>query len=184
MKNIIPYIIAILILSGFNISLLYINFDQQKNIDYLHSQIHFEQGLEFQGYSSVFYNSKIVHPEIELRDSGMSLLVFFTDRGCPSCLEYEIPNFAQFFNEHGQYTQAFLLSNNDSFTSRYEVNFPLNVISPTEGLLDTELDFDNPVAILTDSNGIIQHIYVAEVGNREKSDRFYERMTSLFQAVQ
>ncbi|MEX0779013.1 MAG: hypothetical protein WD491_08990 [Balneolales bacterium] len=183
LKKSYPYIIAILCVSIFNIFLLYTNADYRKHIEQLYSQVQFQEALEYQSYSSVVNNARITHSGIKLRDSGMSLLVFFTDRGCPSCIESEILNLQDFYNKHPQNIQAYLLSSNESFTSLYEVNFPLKVINPNETILDEELNFDNPVAILTDSNGMVQNIYVAEVGNKEKSSNFYKRMTSFFNSI-
>src|SRR5690625_1941591 len=115
------HIIAIIILTGFNIFLLYANAEHQNRITYLSiQQDNFKEKLEYKERSNMLNNTKIIHPEVELPSSGISLLVFFTDRGCPSCLTYEIPNLYKFYKGHSQFTQIYLLSNSDSYASYFE----------------------------------------------------------------
>ena len=68
---------------------------------------------------------------------------------------------------------------------RYLVNlgaqFRYDVIDPTPELKD--LYISNPVSLLIDRNGTIQHIHRAETGNPERSRLFFKKINSLFESI-
>lgn len=124
--------------------------------------------------------AKIVHPEVELPEKDLSMSVFFTDSGCGYCVDHEVALLNDFYNKFESEFNVYLLSHNESFLERlHGAEFPYSVIDPEKKLVDHDFDFSNPVAIISDSNGIVQIIHIAEKDNKEKSNHFYTRVGSL-----
>lgn len=178
MKN-AKIIIAITLLTVFNILLLYINVKQQNQLERLQAQIKpSESQTTIMLDSGIRLSSDIKVP------SGLSLLVFFTDRSCLSCLKYEAQKLNKFYSNYGEYTQVYLLSTYKSYLERFDIDFKYTMINPDKDILNKEFVFANPVALLVDSNGLVQRFYLAEAGNEAKSNQFYQQMSSLFQSIQ
>lgn len=169
MKN-IKIITVVSLLLVFNVLLVYANLERQKAIDFLSSQ------------SIIESNPQIIHPGITLTDSGLGLVVLFTDQSCPDCLKFEVPNLNEFYSENNTDFHVYIIGSNETLLERYQASFPYTHISPDEAVLDMEFEIVNPVAMVVDSEGMVQHIYESKIGEPEKSVRFYQRMRSLFRS--
>lgn len=174
-----PKIIGIIfVLVVFNILLLYTNFKQQNQISTLTEKIRLSKfGRIVNG------NAKIINPEVRWSDTGVSLLIFFTDQGCEGCIENEVRNINSLTAKHNPYLRVYMLGENATYLKRYHPNFSFETIPTDIPILDTELSITNPVAVLVDSRGIVQSVHTAEVGNPGISNRFYHRMHSLFESL-
>lgn len=124
--------------------------------------------------------AKVAHPEIMLQQGeGLTLVVLFTDKSCPSCLVYEVSYLNDFFGQHGAFVQVYYVSHKQPDLANYGAEFPFKHISPDHPLLDVDFELSNTVAFLVDGNGMVQQVYRAEVANQKKCRQFYQRMASL-----
>ncbi len=186
MKRTITYsMIGLLLL--FNIFLLISNREQQKRIKNLSSEINSFKNIPItsdQSQYSLFPNFSVVPPAVNFSESAFTLAVFFTTKGCRSCMINEINNLNSIYNSYKNYIQVFLLSYKQSYLKRiFEAAFPYHTISPEKELFGNRISFTNPVALLIDKNGTIQFVHIAKKGNPGKTDRFYHRMSSLFESL-
>lgn len=163
-----------------NIFLLYKNINRQNKINELNSQIIEHEIKDYDNFVSDEIH--IINSKLQL-NKKLYLQVIFSDQGCPTCLTYEIPNLEHFYATYPNFVQIFLRSQRKNYWDFYNVNFSYVSIDHQQQVLETRNDFINPAIFLVDGNGTIHHIYVSEPGNREKSDRFYRRMHSLFNSI-
>lgn len=181
MKNILNNLgISTLLIIGLialNIFSLYFNLKRQHEVNQLAQRLEELESEIVWGGVDVF--AKITHPDIYLTSEGLTLVVLFTDKSCPSCLLYEVSYLNDFYSQHGAFVQVYYVSHEQPDLANYGADFPFNHISPNQSLLDTDFDLSNTVAILVDSQGVVQQVYRAEVGNQNKCRLFYQRMASL-----
>lgn len=135
--------------------------------------------------TNVVENGSIVHPEVNFveADSGIFLAIFIPQNSCPDCLDYEITNLNQFYTNHEKNVKVYLVAR-DSLTeknSNYNIDFTYDIINPTAKLFSVKVPVSNPIAILTDESGTIYSAYFSEIGNEDKSNKFYEKMRKFFQ---
>lgn len=169
----------ITIFVGLNVVLLYFNIDLQNKIENAAAESS-SWGFEQAGEST----ARIMHPEVSTPDSSLSLMVFLTDKGCMSCVENEVRNLNEFHKKFNEHLQVYILAPDTAYLEQLYVTFPVKPINPEEAVLDREFNFMNPVALVTDANGMVQMINVSEVGKPGKQNSFYERTSSLFQSVE
>lgn len=171
----------ITLLSGFNILLLYTNVNLQNQIKTLNLQI-----PSWASGKISALNIKITHHGVKLPDDGLSMVAFFSDQGCKSCIEHEVQNLNKIFRRYKKHIRVYLLSNNKSYLKRlFGATFPYAVMLPEEEpLFNTEFDVTNPVIVLTDSDKTLQHVYIAEKDKPQKSNQFYKSMRALFESLQ
>jgi len=177
MKN-IKTIGVITILVAFNLVLLYLNTNLQNRIKNVELQAN-SWGFEKTGDSV----ARLIHPQVQLPETGLSLIVLITDEGCITCMENEVRNLNDFHEKFRDRLKVYSFSRDTSYFEQFPVYFTLELIDPDRPVLDNEFDFNNPVALVTDNNGMVQTIQVAEVGKAGKRNEFYKRMTSLFKSV-
>lgn len=173
------FIIPILFL--LNLFLLHTNVERQDTINALNAQLIFHED-KMQTHVAKF---SPVPGAIELPASGLYLVIVFTDQGCVSCLSYEIPNAEKFINSFGSNSLVYLVSHNwnTEYLNRHGAGFSYTAIESHGQLIETDYAFINTAAFIVDASGIIHDVYLAETGNREKSERFYQRMNSLFNSI-
>ncbi|MEX1268958.1 MAG: hypothetical protein WEA56_08150 [Balneolaceae bacterium] len=172
----------------FNLLLLYTNHIRQNKIDSLSSQVLL---LEEDRYwnnkvDDIIGNASVIHNDINLpANSGISLVVFITDRGCTSCLSFETSNLNELYKNYSESLSVYLIGNDEASLKGnlilYDAKFPTKYIKADQSILDIDFDFFSTViALLIDGNGMIQDIYLSESGNPKKSKQFFQRMQSLF----
>lgn len=184
MKKTTVFGIVIFVLLTCNVFLLYTNIDRQNEINALATVQNVEPETTMLSAGEILdQNTKIVHPEVALPKTGVSLVVFFTIRSCSSCLEYEVPNLNSFYNQFPENTEAYLITGGKPFLEKYGATFDAKIISPADSVFNASIPVDNSVAAVVDSSGTVQSIYLSEVGNKPKSDRFYERMNTFFNSL-
>lgn len=171
------YYYVIIGLIALNIFSLYSNLKRQHEVNQLTQLLEELESEIVWGGVDVF--ARITHPDISLPSQGLTLVVLFTDKSCPSCLVYEVSYLNDFYSQHGAFVQVYYVSHKQPDLANYGADFPFNHISPNQPLLDTDFTFTNTVAFLVDGQSVVQQVYRAEVGNKNKSRLFYKRMASL-----
>lgn len=154
------------------------------NLKYKHSILLLSRQIE------IFTNDKVMgavetvtrfsHPQITLPQNQSTLVVIFTDKGCTTCYEYEIPNLNNLYRHYSSNIQVYYVGNNSMYLDNASPEFSYLQISPNYPLLDIEFKLTNTTIFLVDKNSLIQQVYRAEIGNRSKSNSFYHRMNSFF----
>lgn len=176
-------LVIIIILAGFNVILLFQKINLQNQVESLNSLV-VTQKNQLSSINQLSNTEKLSDDFLKLPDSDISLLIFFPISSCSSCLIYEVRNFNNFYSDYETQAGAYLLGDDSSNLERSGTEFPFQSISIKKFVLQTGINHTNPIALLVDSNGMIHDTYLAEVGNETKSNRFYQRMTSLFQSVE
>ncbi len=177
-KN-IYYFAILFLLSLLNLFLLYTNVERQNAINALNSQLIYYEDYVHRNEAEF----SIINEALQFPDKNLFLITLFTDRGCASCLNYEIPNAETFSSAFNDRHRVFLVSDDDIFLKHRGVGFAYSVFDTYDHILNTEFTFSGTAAFLVDGNGVIHDVYIAEIGNQEKSDQFYSRMHSLFNSV-
>lgn len=180
---------VVIILVTLNILLLYENSQQQKKIKDLNNRIvNISNYLNRVTVSSQFRkkNIRVIHPDVNLPgDDELLLFVFFTVRGCRSCVITEVRILNKFYKKYKEHTKIFLLSYDETYLKRlYDASFVYQTINPGKSILNTKKDFKNPIALMVDANGEVQVIQVAKKGKPEVRKQFYKQMASLFQSLE
>lgn len=172
-------IIALLvILSVFDILLLYGNYNKKEQIKDLRSII-----KSIRNTSLVQENISISNSNIEWPDSELALVILLPEQSCSSCIRSEIYYVENFIDKYDEFARVYSISNKKNYLERFDVNFSYKNISFSESIFNTEIRFSNPIAILVDSTGMVQIFHQAEIGNSEKSHNFYTRIASLFSSL-
>lgn len=178
MKKLIV-IASIFILCGFNGLLLYTVSSLQDRIKTSKQQI-----LRSEHHKLQTLHLRISNSSIKLPDSGLALSIFFSEEGCRFCVEHEIQNLNKFYDLYTKYVHVYLLGYNKSYLHRlFGATFPYVVITPGKPIFNTKFILTNPVAVLTDSIGMVHQMYLTEKGKQQKSDQFYHRMRLLFSSL-
>lgn len=172
--------IFLVCLAGLNLFLLYTNVQRQNEINNLRSS---NSKTTAASTPILSKEATLIHPDIALKPDGLSFSIIVPQNSCSSCLEFEVPNINDLYREYPDQVQLYILGQDEQFLSPYGFTHTSQVIDPMKPVFDHEFDFVNPVAVITDSEGIIHKFYAAEVGNVEKSDRFYKRIESFFNAI-
>lgn len=115
MKKTTIFSIVIFVLLACNIFLLYTNIDRQNEINALVAAQNVEPETTITAGEILAQNTKVIHPEVILPNTGVSLVVFFTIRSCSSCLEYEVPNLNTFYEQFSENTEAYLITGGKPF---------------------------------------------------------------------
>lgn len=173
--------IFIACLLGLNVFLLYTNIQRQNEINNLRSV---QSKVTTASAVTLSKDASLIHPDIILNRTGLTFSIIVPQNSCSSCLEFEVPNINELYQEYPEQVQVYVLGQNERFLFPYGFTNQVPVIDPMKPVFDHEFDFMNPVAVVTDSDGIIHNFYAAEVGNAEKSDRFYKKMDRFLNAVQ
>jgi len=173
-----------------NLWLLYTNMERQEQIEFLNAEVQKlnlenEQSTKSWSFEAVGENpARLIHPGVPQAEQSVSLSVFFTDKGCSYCVEYEVQIINKLYEKYKNKLRIYLLSHNDTFLKRlYDAEFPYKNIDPEKKLLDNDFDFSNPIALVTDENRLVQLIHIAEQDNEEKSHLFYTRISSLLESL-
>lgn len=180
MMNKYLYITMFLLLLTMNVFLLYTNIERQNEINVLNAQ---KKSFDQRSLVGLGEIDSLKHSEVQFKGAGFFLSIFIPPASCSSCLEFEVPNINNLYDEHSEKVEVYILGQNDKFLNTYGFTHNVMVINPMEPVFDEEFNFMNPVAVLTDSLGVVHDFYVAEVGNVKASDRFYKRMDSFFNAI-
>lgn len=173
----------IFVLAACNVFLLYTNAQWQNQINDLATQNYEQETAALTAGDIISQNAKVIHPQVNLPDSGLALLVFFSIQSCSSCLEYEVPNFNTFYNRFPEHAQAYLVTGGKPFLERYGAEFESTIISPSDSVFNVDLQIGNPVGVVVDAGGTIQSVYLSDVGKQTKSEHFYKRMVGLFSSL-
>jgi hypothetical protein len=176
-------IVAIGILIVLNIWLLFNNHQKDEKIE----ELYLTSSQTKWRYETV--DSTLLHisnDEITVGNTSLSLIVFFSDQGCQSCIKDEVNLLNEKHSSYEDLTKVYLLSKKaPTYLSRmFGATFDYQVIDPKEAVFDIDFEFVNPVAVLTDSTGLVHRIHKAEVGNKKKSEEFYKQMFELFDDMQ
>lgn len=182
-KKINIHLVVIIILAGFNIVLLFQINNLQNRVESLNSLVETQEN-QLSIVRQAQNIDTLSDDFLKLRDSGISLLVFFPTSSCSSCLIYEVRNFNNFYSKYQTRARAYLLGSDRSVLERAGAEFLFQSIAIKKFVLQTGINHTNPIALLVDSNGMVHDTYLAEVGNETKSTRFYQRMTSLFGSME
>lgn len=129
-------------------------------------------------------DATLTHSDITLNPKGFTVSIIVPQSSCSSCLEYEAPNINELYKKHPEQVRVYILGQNARLLSPYGFEYSARAIDPRNRVFDSEFDFMNPVAVVTGPEGTIHNFYAAEVGNIEKSNRFYARMDRFLNAVQ
>ncbi len=171
------FIIAILII--FNILMLYQNVQREKRVSVLNYQLaECERNI---GNPAMHTASVRLPGELISSDNTLSLVTFFTDRGCAPCVIDEIGLINNMLEQYKLYMNMFLIDAHERYLVNLGAQFRYDIIDPTPELRD--LHISNPVSLLIDRNGTIQHIHRAETGNPERSRLFFKKVNSLFESI-
>ena len=171
-------IIISAILIVLNIFLLYSNVDRQNQIDLLKS------GFSNQDRTGEILNATTIsHSGVELTPRKISLLVFFPDISCSSCMEYEVRNLNSMYKKFYSHIQVYVIGRDSTLLDRYGSEFPVSLIHSSESVFDADIQFVNPFVVLTDPEGNLHTFYLSEADNYEKSNRFWQRMEVFFKAI-
>ncbi|MTI88316.1 MAG: hypothetical protein FH748_10140 [Balneolaceae bacterium] len=184
------FVLIIILLGLLNVWSLYTNNQRQAQIDSYKSQIQkmslFGKGTNPDwGFEKVGKTpAKIVAPEVDIKKEGLTISIFFTDRGCLTCVENEVKNINQLFQDHTSKLNVYLMSHNKSYLSRlFGAKFVYKNLDPEVKVLDNDFDFGNPVVLITDVNGLVHRIHIGEKENVKKSDQFYKELDSLLSSL-
>jgi len=171
------FIIAILII--FNIFMLYQNIQRENRVGILNTRL--EACERNTGNPSMSTVSVRLPVELISSDNTLSLVTFFTDRGCAPCVIDEIGFINNMLEKYKPYMNMFLVDRHERYLVNLGAQFRYEVIDVTPELED--LHISNPVSLLIDRNGTIQHIHRAETANPEKSRLFFKQVNSLFESI-
>ncbi|MEO1023647.1 MAG: hypothetical protein AAFW89_13970 [Bacteroidota bacterium] len=169
-------IFVLVVLNGW---LLYNNHQKNRLIDELSSTnrpVSWE--LETVDRTKVYLSNK----EVEIPDRPISLLVFFSDQGCQSCMEDEVRFLNAFREENNNAFKVYLQTQRAPtyLTRMFGADFEYTVIDPQQNIFNVDFELVNPISVLVDSTGLVHRMHKAEVGNSEKSEVFYHQMKTLF----
>jgi hypothetical protein len=171
------FVIAILLI--FNIFMLYQNVQRENRVGILSHQL--SDCEKNTGNPSMRTASFQLPGELIILDNTLTLVTFFTDRGCAPCVIDIIGFINDMLNTHSPYMNMFLIEGHERYLVNLGAQFRYEVIDPTPELED--LHISNPVSLLIDQNGTVHHIHYAETGNIEKSRLFFNNVNSLFESV-
>ena len=179
----ISLIVIIIILVGFNVFLLSKDSNLENRVESLNSLVETQENQ-----LSIMRQSQNIDTLsddfLKLPGSDISLLVFFPTSSCSSCLIYEVQNFNNFYSKYQPRARAYVLGSDRSVLERSGAEFLFQTMAIKKFVMQTGINHTNPIALLVDSNGMVHDTYLAEVGNETKSNRFYERMRSLFETTE
>ncbi|MTI88518.1 MAG: hypothetical protein FH748_11170 [Balneolaceae bacterium] len=162
-----------------NFFLLYSNVKIKKNLSILkEDQVKNYPFLNYDLSSTV----SIIHPDVILKEEGVSLSIFIPENSCASCLEFEIPNINEFYIKNSERTEIYIIGKNNVIDD-FNTDFQYNIISNDQAIFDKKISFSNPLAVLLDSKGKVYDFYIAETNKSGKSYNFYQRMDSFFKEV-
>jgi len=171
------FIIAILII--FNIFMLYQNIQRENRVGILNNQL---TACEHNIGNPVMHTASVRLPgELISSDNTLSLVTFFTDRGCAPCVIDEIGLINNMLEQYKLYMNMFLIDAHERYLVNLGAQFRYDVIDATPELED--LQISNPVSLLIDRNGTVQHIHRAETANPERSRLFFKKINSLFDSI-
>jgi len=171
------FIIAVLTI--FNIFMLYQNVQRENRVGVLNHQLaDCEQNT---GNPSMQTASVRLPGELISSDNTLSLVTFFTGRGCAPCVIDEIGFINNMLEKYKPYMNMYLVDGHERYLNNLGAQFRYEVIDTTPELED--LHISNPVSLLIDRNGTVHHIHYAETGNIEKSRLFFNKVNSLFESV-
>ncbi len=170
-------LIAVLII--FNIFMLYQNVQRENKVGILNNQL---AACEQNTGNPAMHTSSIRLPdELISPDNTLSLVTFFTDRGCAPCVIDEIGFINNMLEKYNPYMNMYLVDGHERYLVNLGAQFRYEIIGTIPELDD--LHISNPVSLLIDRNGTVHHIHYADIGNAEKSRRFFENVRSLFESV-
>jgi hypothetical protein len=177
------FYLCLVCLTALNIFLLYTNVQRQNEINTLRS-VQSIKPTTTSSAPSLSKDATLIHPDIALQTEGLTVSVIVPQNSCSSCLDFEVPNINKLYNQHSEEVQVYILGQNERFLAPYGFKHTARVIDPMQPVFkNQEFDFMNPVAVVSDAEGTIHNFYAAEVGNKEKSDRFYARMDRFLNAI-
>lgn len=174
-------LILIVFLTALNLWSLAVNFELKNRVSKCRQFNEINSSGSIWGFENAgIENAYLVHPDVYTSRDQLNLLFFFTDLGCSYCIEHEVELLNKLYERHGNRFDVYLFSKNKSFLKRlYNAKFPYKTIMSQDKVLDNEFTFNNPVAIVTDSNGMVQIIHIADKDDKKRSEIFYKRINSL-----
>lgn len=176
------------------------------NIFLLYSLLKLQDELRSQEHQRVALDKKVASMALESRLAGfqfnhlqlkavttkrtkstfgqLRILSFFSSRDCSTCLEEESSRWEELYRMTGIPVYAISVDSNITGAYRYQAKFnPKFPLFHDEKRIFGELGVQRtPVVLLLDQHDKVIIGYVAEVGNHEKQERFYDqvlRITSL-----
>ena len=171
------FVIAVLII--FNIFMLYQNVQRENKVGVLNHRL---AECEQNTGNPMMHTSSVHLPgELIFSDNTLSLVTFFTDRGCAPCVIDEIGLINNLLEQYKPYMKMYLVDGHEQYLVNLGAQFRYEVIGTTPELED--LHISNPVSLLIDRNGTIQHIHRAETANPGRSRIFFKKVNSLFESV-
>ncbi len=171
------FVITVLLI--FNIFMLYQNIERENRVGILSNEL---ADCERNTVNPAMHTASVHLPgEIISSDNTLSLVTFFTDRGCAPCVIDEIGLINNMLEQYKPYMNMFLIDVHERYLVNLGAQFRYEVIDTTPELED--LHISNPVSLLIDRNGTIHHTHHAETGNIEKSRLFFYKVNSLFESV-
>ncbi len=173
------FVIGLILLTGLNIVLLFTTNNLYNRLEAVHEQS-LKWGFEHIGAG----NAHLIYPSVEVSDSGLSLQIFLTDKGCTSCVINEIRNLNILSKHYRKFMDVYFKGSNSNYLESFYIQFSIEPISEEKKILDNAFRFYNPVALLIDENGMVHRVHMAEPGNPAKTNRFYERIASLFKSLE
>jgi len=171
------FIIAALLI--LNVFMVHQNVQRENRVGMLSHQL---TDLQRNTGNPTMHTASVHFPgEIISADNTLSLVTFFTDRGCTPCVVDEISLINDMLAQYKPYMKMFLVDGHEQYLLNLGAQFRYEVIDTIPELDD--LHISNPVSLLIDRNGTIQHIHRAETGNPERSRLFFNKVNSLFESI-
>ncbi len=170
-------IIALLVV--FNLFMLYQNVQRENRVSILYNQL---AACEQITDNPSMHTATVTLPsDLKMSEHTLSLITFFTDRGCAPCVIDEIGFINNMLEKYKPYMNMYLVDGHERYLVNLGAQFGYEVIDTIPELDD--LHISNPVSLLIDRNGTIHHTHHAETGNIEKSRLFFNKVKSLFESV-
>ncbi len=166
-------------LISLNIFILYTNIQRQNRVNILTGQL---TACEQQSIRQT-QTSTVIQIPVNLinHENSLSLITFFTERGCSPCVIEEIELLNEMYSRYEQLIDIYLVNGSSGYLTQLGAAFKYRYIEEIPGFLN--IPIGNPVSLLVDRNNTIQLIHKTETGNPEKSRIFFERVESLFESV-
>jgi len=175
------YWVILLLMVGFNVWLLYSKYNlnsKVKNLEALNTHKYPQKSIA---------NKSITFLGSLDSKNPVTMLAFFTDKGCMSCVLSEINMLNEWHQKFPESLQVYYTGKSKNYLDKYGAKFSYQNINNPEKLFDSSIVFGNPVVLVVDSGGTVQSIHTNDL-SREGSDRrraiFYRRVISLFTAIE
>lgn len=113
----------------------------------------------------------ILHSEVKMESEDILLSIFIPENSCTSCLEFEIPNISNLYSKFPEKVNVYVIEGSHILDG-FVFDFTPNQIRDEEVIFDQEIEFSNPLAVLSNNEGEVLRFYIAEISRPNKSYNF------------